>query len=752
MDFINQLNDNQRLAVQHKDGPLMIVAGAGSGKTRVLTYRIAHLIREGVDPFNILALTFTNKAAKEMRERIERVVGPEAKSVWMGTFHSVFARILRAEAEKLGYPRDFTIYDTDDSKSLIKSIVKEEQLDPKIYKPGIIFNRISSLKNQFIFPKDYAENPELQEKDAMNSRPKMGEIYRQYVSRCFKAQAMDFDDLLIKTYQLFKNHLDALNKYQHKFRYILVDEYQDTNYVQYLIIKKLAAAHQNICVVGDDAQSIYAFRGADIQNILDFEKDYPDLAVYKLEQNYRSTQNIVKASGAIIEQNKFQLKKELWTQNVEGEKISVFKAANDKEESAYVANQIIQSMMTSGYNYKDFAVLYRTNAQSRPFEEAFRKKDLKYRIIGGTSFYQRKEIKDMLAYFRLCLNLKDEEALKRIINFPTRGISKATQDRLALLAKENDLSMWEVMEKVGQFGVFNTRVCNAVENFVVKIKNFHLSVDDVVAYDLAMDIAKSVGILQKFHEDRTEEGIMRYENVQQLLSGLKEFSESEEVESPSLGNYMQQVSLMTSLDEDDDDDNKISVMTIHAAKGLEFPVVFIVGLEENLFPSQMALNSREELEEERRLFYVAITRAEQKAHLTYAESRYRWGTPIFCESSRFIDEIDSVFLNYHIAKNQSKKTFEKGKGSWSRSSTKQQPPKKPQPNVIKKPVPPPTKDFTADSPDVFEEGMRIEHNRFGKGSIALIDGKAPNQKATVDFDAFGEKQILLRFAKMKKLS
>ncbi|MBL7883009.1 MAG: UvrD-helicase domain-containing protein, partial [Bacteroidia bacterium] len=690
-NYLEELNPVQRKAVECTEGPVMIIAGAGSGKTRVLTYRIAHLMEKGVDSFNILSLTFTNKAAREMKERIGKIVGDsEAKNLWMGTFHSVFARILRSEAEKIGYPSNFTIYDTDDSKSLIKTILKEQGLDDKSYKPSSVLARISAAKNNLISAQQYLNNAQIQEEDRMAVKPKMGIIYEQYSKRCFKAGAMDFDDLLFNTNILLRDFPAVLHKYQHKFKYILVDEYQDTNFSQYVIVKQLAAAFRNICVVGDDAQSIYAFRGANIQNILNFEKDYPELNTFKLEQNYRSTQNIVEAANSVIANNKEQLKKNVFTQNEEGEKIKVVKNDSDNAEGNYVANSIFETKMNEQAHNRDFAILYRTNAQSRAMEEALRRQNIPYRIYGGVSFYQRKEIKDLLAYYRLTLNNHDEEALKRIINYPARGIGDTTLDKITIAANDHDVSLWTVIENINQFEIgLNAGAKSKLDDFSTMIKSFSAMLKTHNAYDLGQHVAVHSGILRDLYADKTPEGVSRHENIQELLNGLKEFVETEietivddiqtdeekdffssEITTPAelnngllfteqdlndkpasaltteptLDIFMQDIALMTDSDKDaknEKDRNRVVLMTIHAAKGLEFKYVYIVGLEENLFPSQMSLTSRTDLEEERRLFYVAITRAEKKLTLSYSTTRYRWGNLIYCEPSRFIEELDN---------------------------------------------------------------------------------------------------------------
>lgn len=749
MDYLQELNDEQRKAVEHKEGPLMIVAGAGSGKTRVLIYRIAHLINSGVDAFNILALTFTNKAAREMQKRIEQVAGAEAKNLWMGTFHAVFARILRYEAGKLGYTGNYTIYDTSDTKSLIKAIVKEQGLDEKLYKSSAVYNRISLAKNNFISVRQYLDDPEIQSQDIASGRPKIGIVYEQYSKRCFKSDAMDFDDLLINTYRLFDNHPDVLNKYQHKFRHILVDEYQDTNFIQYLIIKKLAAVNRNICVVGDDFQSIYAFRGANIKNILNFEKDYPELKVYKLEQNYRSTKNIVNAAGEIIRNNKHQLKKELWTSNDEGNKIKLIKAFTDNEEGMLVGRSIFQEQMEYKRKPGEFAILYRTNAQSRSFEEALRKLNIPYRIIGGLSFYQRKEIKDMLAYCRLVINPKDEEAFKRVINYPARGIGKTTLESIVTLASDHDLSLWKVAENIDDFP-FSSRVKTKIMEFVTMIKSLMVESENKNAYDLTIQAAKSSGISHLLYEDKTQEGINRYENLQELLGAVKAFTETTDNEDKSLASFMQEVALLTDADSKSDSDDAVTLMTIHSAKGLEFPCIYITGMEENLFPSQMALQSRDDLEEERRLFYVALTRGEQNVTLSYAKSRYRWGNVVPCEPSRFIDEINPKYLDVDIPSqgfnSQLQSNINKNIENFYSNKNK---PKSPVNIVQKNNNIKADPNFKAEQINDLKNGMEVEHNKFGIGKVLNVDGNGTNLKATIYFSEHGQKQILIKYAKMK---
>ena len=742
---------------------MMIVAGAGSGKTRVITYRIAHLLQKKVDAFRILALTFTNKAAKEMRARVVAVTGDEARSLWMGTFHSIFARILRAEAELIGYPSNFTIYDTDDSKSLIKAILKELMLDDKLYNPNFVYSRISSSKNNLISAKEYGENDQIQADDISSGRERMAEIYQTYVKRCYKAGAMDFDDLLFKTNILFRDHPETLHKYQHKFRYIMVDEYQDTNFSQYLIVKRLAAVHQNICVVGDDAQSIYAFRGANIQNILNFEKDYPDLKVYKLEQNYRSTKNIVNAANSIIANNRDQLEKVIFSENEDGDKIKVIRTLSDNEEGKTVASSIMAEQASSGLNYTDFAILYRTNAQSRSMEEGLRKLNIPYKIYGGLSFYQRKEIRDLIAYFRLTVNHNDEQALKRIINYPVRGIGKTSMYKLVLAADQQDKTLWEIVENSKQY--IGGRSGEAIQNFSVMIKSFAAMLKNHAAYDVAHHISSQSGLLKELHNDKSIEGLSRYENIQELLNGIKEFSEREELEDKSLTRYLQDIALLTGddkVEEKEGDSDTVSLMTIHAAKGLEFSRVYVVGMEENLFPSQLSLNSRSDLEEERRLFYVAATRAEKKLTLTYALTRYRWGSLIHCEQSRFIDEIDPRYLELDTGTaaaapdnsffDDERKAWNNGSGGGEERLSFSRPKPKPnnvpaKPVLVKKHIP--TANFAADNPAAIQEGMEVEHEKFGFGSIIKLEGRLPDAKATVLFKDAGQKQLLLKFAKLR---
>lgn len=751
MDYLEGLNPEQKAAVQQINGPVMIIAGAGSGKTRVITYRVAHLIRNGVDSFNILVLTFTNKAAREMRERITHLVGPEAKNIWMGTFHSVFAKLLRVEADKLGYPNNFTIYDTDDSKSVIRAILKEMNLDDKLYSANFVHNRISAAKNNLVSWQEYQQNDQIQADDYSTGRGQLGKIYETYVQRCYRAGAMDFDDLLFKTNELLKNFPDVLNKYQHKFKFLMVDEYQDTNFSQYLIVKKLAAVNENICVVGDDAQSIYAFRGANIQNILNFEKDYPDLKVFKLEQNYRSTQNIVNVANSIIANNKEQLKKNVFSEKETGDKIKVMRAFSDNEEGKLVAEAIMHERTTKGLKWHDFAILYRTNAQSRSMEEALRKLGMPYKIYGGLSFYQRKEIKDLIAYFRLTFNPNDEEALKRIINYPRRGIGDTTVDKIIVSADQHQITPWEVIVNPAKY--LDGRVSASVGNFAMMIQSFQVLTKTQSAYEAALYIAQHSGLLKDLYEDKSVEGLNRYENIQELLNGIKEFSEREDLEEKGLDIFMQDIALLTNDDNDKDPDaDTVSLMTIHSSKGLEFPQVHVVGLEENLFPSQMALNSRSDLEEERRLFYVAITRAENKLTLSYSTSRFKFGTLISCEPSRFLDEIDAQYLELDFTAkpvNSGKLSFDDERNAWGKREDTFSKPKTPVKTtsiLAKAHVPSPG--FKPSDTSNLQVGMEVEHERFGFGKVISLEGNKPDIKATIFFKEIGQKQLLLKFAKL----
>ena len=755
MDYLNGLNPSQKSAVEQTEGPVMIVAGAGSGKTRVITYRVAHLIRKGIDPFNILVLTFTNKAAKSMQERIFEVVGPEAKNCWMGTFHSVFAKILRVEADKIGYPTNFTIYDTDDSKSLIRSILKELQLDDKLYNANFVYNRISNAKNNLISSAEYVQSEHIQSEDRASGRGQLGEIYQAYTQRCFKAGAMDFDDLLFKTNVLLKEHPDVLYKYQNRFKYIMVDEYQDTNFSQYLLVKKLAAITENICVVGDDAQSIYAFRGANIQNILNFEKDYPDLKVFKLEQNYRSTQNIVEVANSVIANNKNQLQKTVFSEKEQGEKIKVLRAFSDNEEGKIIAENIAQIHASEGLNYRKFAILYRTNAQSRAMEEALRKLGIPYKIYGGQSFYQRKEIKDLIAYFRLTFNPNDEEALKRVINYPRRGIGETSIERIIVAADQHQKTLWEIITNAATY--LDGRSATPIANFALLIQSFQALAKSNTAYDTALHIAQHSTLLKELYEDKSVEGLSRYENIQELLNGIKEFSEREDIEERGLDVFMQDIALLTNDDKDKDPNaDTVSLMTIHSAKGLEFSQVYVVGLEENLFPSQLSLNSRTDLEEERRLFYVAITRAEKKLTLSYATSRYRWGSLTNCEPSRFIEEIAPQYLDLDfkvVQKPNQASFFDDERNNWKQKDSFSKPKPATTPSFKTKSILPkahvPSEGFSPSDTSGLQVGMEVEHERFGFGKVVHMEGTKPDLKATIFFKELGQKQLLLKFAKLR---
>ncbi len=902
-NYLEELNPVQREAVECTEGPVMIIAGAGSGKTRVLTYRIAHLMKKGADPFNILSLTFTNKAAREMKERIAKIVGQgEAKNLWMGTFHSVFARILRSEAEKLGYPQNFTIYDTDDSKDIIKAILKEQGLDDKIYKPNSVLSRISAAKNNLLSAQAYANNAQIQEEDRQAAKPKMGIIFQQYASRCFKAGAMDFDDLLYNTNILLRDHPAVLHKYQHKFKYIMVDEYQDTNFSQYVIVKQLAAAYRNICVVGDDAQSIYSFRGANIQNILNFEKDYSELHIFKLEENYRSTKNIVGAANTVIAQNKEQLKKNVFTNNDEGELIKVIRTESDNAEGSFVASSIFETKMNERAMNNDFAILYRTNAQSRAMEEGLRRQNIPYRIYGGLSFYQRKEIKDLLSYYRLTINNDDEVALKRIINYPARGIGDTTLEKILVAANDHNVSLWKIIENIKEFEIgLNSGTKSKVDEFASMIKSFSAMLKTSNAYDLGQHIAVHSGILRDLYADKTPEGVSRHENIQELLNGLKEFTESTEIDvlgdleaeeekgedriqeaeedswiqdrqktnitpsiklgkdkitgkavyiedasnglscgcvcfdcgkdfeavqgkrnewhfrhhhdeettctggqeiallslesrvksqavpsdngllfsfeeesgvtesnqtteitkQPTLNVFMQDIALMTDSDkktEKEEDKNKVVLMTIHASKGLEFKYVYIVGLEENLFPSQMALTDRNDLEEERRLFYVALTRAEQRVTLSYSTTRYKWGNLIYSEPSRFIEEVNAKYLDMPAPSSSNMFGEEEYHAKPKLNLTG-----KPKETFTQRPVigkklvkitsaAKNTSDFDTESLRDLQVGMQVGHDRFGVGKVISMEGVFPNNKATVFFEGVGQKQLLIKFAKLNILN
>ncbi len=763
-DYLKDLNEPQREAVLHRDGPIMIVAGAGSGKTKVLTTRIAHLMANGVDAFNILALTFTNKAAAEMKERVERILGNnEARNLYIGTFHSVFARILRAEADKLGYPRNFTIYDTDDAKSVVKTVVNELGLDDKHYKPNVVYNRISAAKNGLITAAEYINDYAIQQEDVRANRPMLGQIFDAYCKRCFKNGAMDFDDLLLKFYLLLSTHPESLSKYQRKFKYIMIDEYQDTNPAQYQIIKLLGAMHENVAVVGDDAQSIYSFRGATIENILQFQKDYDEVKIVMLEQNYRSSQSILHVANDVIANNKGQLPKKLWTANDEGEKIKLVRTATDNDEGKYVADAIQEQKLRSHFRNNDFAILYRTNAQSRSFEESLRRMNIAYRIYGGTSFYQRKEIKDFLSYLRVIVNPGDEEALKRIINFPARGIGKTTVEKAILFANENNISFWNVLERAAEFG-YRATTLEVISNFVTMIKMFQSELQKKNAYDLATIVGKSTGIIKELFNNKTTEGLARYENIQELLNSVKEFTETPtedgELLDKSLGSYLQQITLLTDADEDKGESDVVKLMTIHAAKGLEFPVIFVGGLEETLFPNAMAINTKEELEEERRLFYVAVTRAKHKLYLTYANTRYRFGNLMQNEPSRFIDELpekylDRAFAGGNMRNNQTShwNPFEKIKSVW-KGPTDERPRYTDKPAyvttaAIKIKEHTPSPDFAPSDTSNLQEGAKVEHQKFGFGEVIKMEGAAHNPIATVRFEHNGEKKIMLNYAKLR---
>lgn len=757
--FLDELNEAQRAAVTNVSGPTMIIAGPGSGKTRVLTYRVAYLMETGIDPFSILALTFTNKAAREMKNRIEKVMGGDARSLWMGTFHSVFSRILRSEADKLGYPQNFTIYDTDDAKNLLKNIVKEMGLNDKLYKPGYCLYRISLCKNNLIGPAEYANNTDFIAEDEANGRPKMSEVYQQYAKRCFRAGAMDFDDLLLKTHELFERFPDSLYKYQHRFKYVMIDEFQDTNHLQYAIVRRLADVYQNIAVVGDDAQSIYAFRGANIANILNFEKDFPEVQTFRLEQNYRSTKVIVEAANQIISKNRHQLAKTIWTDNTEGDTIKVIRAMSDNEEGRLVADQIFEQRMRDHFKNGEFAILYRTNAQSRSFEEALRRLNIPYRIYGGLSFYQRKEIKDLVAYLKLTVNPNDEESFRRVINYPARGIGKTSFEKLTVFAADNEKSLFTMAENIDLLP-FNAGTRKLFIDFITMIRSFQTMLETKDAYEVASHIAKSTGILKELYNDQSVEGLSRYENVQELLNSIKEFASPDEANSPyftetlptentgprSLAEYLQQVVLLTDADQEGNEDETVKLMTIHAAKGLEFKSVFVVGLEENLFPSALSVNSRDELEEERRLFYVAVTRAEKKLVLTHAASRYKYGNLEYCEPSRFLEEIPQNLLTYvgynKTSRQDERNVFDK---AYEHAT----------PIAKAKPVAPvqnyvhaPSAGFKVAFPEELKAGMEVEHQKFGFGTISALEGQNDGLMATINFHKAGQKKLLLKFAKL----
>ena len=744
-DYLNELNDDQKKAVLHKNGPLIVIAGAGSGKTRVLTYRIVHLINEGVDPFNILALTFTNKAAKEMKKRISQSVGDSiAKNIWMGTFHSVFARILRSEASFIGYPTSFTIYDTQDSERLVSNIIKELKLNKDNYKAKQIRNRISSLKNNFISPEKYYSVPDLVEQDKISKREQFVTIYKRYNDRCFKASAMDFDDLLLKTNELLNKFPEILSKYQDKFRYIMVDEYQDTNYSQYLIIKSLSDRYENLCVVGDDSQSIYSFRGANIDNILNFKKHYPNCSTYKLEQNYRSSNNIVQCANSLIKKNQFKLDKTIWTSNEDGDKILVNKSQTDSDEGRFIASSIFQEKNNEYLDNSSFAVLYRTNAQSRSIEDALRKINIEYQVFGGLSFYQRKEIKDVLAYLRLTQNQNDEESFRRIINFPPRGIGQTTIDKLTLISEKENLSLFDSISKIKNYDIkINSSTIDKLENFQNLILSLKVFSNNNNALDTATHILNKSFIINYYKDEGSLESFNRIENIEELINGINDFmlGQNELHESDkSLSKYLEDVALYSETDKNIES-NKVSLMTIHMAKGLEFPIVYIVGLEENLFPSIMSINSREEIEEERRLFYVAMTRAEKKLILSYCNQRFKWGNIVESEPSRFLSEIDNKFtINNNIQRetpsiDNKLLRIKKIRTKPTLSNLKK----------IKKDI----------SNNIINININVDdnvfHERFGKGKVIEIEYDGNNSRATINFQNSGQKKVLLRFAKLKIL-
>lgn len=777
-EFLSKLSDVQRQAVENYKGPSLVIAGAGSGKTRVLTFRIAHLLNQGIAPYSILALTFTNKAAREMKERIASTVGESlAKRLRMGTFHSIFAQILRAEADKLGYPKSFTIYDTTDSKSLIKSIIKDMKLDDQVYKLGAVLGRISSAKNNLVTPMAYRSSSHAIAQDAASRMPMIAEIYTAYAQRCYKSGAMDFDDLLLNTNILFRDFPDVLAKYQSQFQYILVDEYQDTNYSQYLIVNKLATQHRNICVVGDDAQSIYSFRGAKIENILNFRNDYPDYKLFKLEQNYRSTQTIVNAANSIIAKNKNQIKKVSYSKNDEGELIKVLRAYTDQEEGLMVAASIHETIYRDQANYHDFAILYRTNAQSRIFEDSLRKKNIPYKVYGGLSFYQRKEIKDLLAYFRLVLNHNDDEAFKRVVNFPARGIGETTMSRVEAAASTNGISIWEAAQNIRTLEPeVKEAAARKLTDFVALISEMAAQITTLEAYDLALTIATKSGVIHDLRQDKTNEGVSKLENLEELLNSIREFTEElkkeeESDEALTLDRFLETVSLLTDADKDKPEDrDKVTIMTVHSAKGLEFKYVYLVGLEEELFPSRMSMSTEQELEEERRLFYVAITRAERRATISYAMQRYRWGSPTTCRPSRFLKEIDESYLDTGDAPDDDGGNsllnlstqgggFSKSYGSFSNPYQKNIPakekrvitssvktPKATTPVEFNEPI---AKSFRDCSPDEIVAGVQVEHERFGVGKVVAAEGDSANRKATVFFPSTGQKTLLLKFARLK---
>ena len=762
IDLMKDLNEPQREAVTTIEGPVMVIAGAGSGKTRALTYRVAYMIQEGIDPFSIMALTFTNKAAREMKERIMQLVNAsDARNVWMGTFHSIFARILRIEAEKIGFTANFSIYDTDDSKALITQILKDLSLDTKVYPAKQVLSRISAAKSSLYSPEDYANDPEIQETDRKSNKPLIAQLFKLYNERLHRANAMDFDDILYFTNVLLRDNPDVLYKYQNHFKFILVDEYQDTNFAQYLIVKRIAALFENLCVVGDDAQSIYAFRGANIQNILNFKNDYPDYKLIRLEQNYRSTQNIVNASNAVIAHNKDQIKKKVWSDKEKGELIGLLHANSDTEEGTMVANSIFQYKMNRHLPNKSFAILYRTNAQSRSMEEALRKQNIPYKIYGGLSFYDRKEIKDLLAYFRVVINPEDEQALLRIINYPARGIGKTSIERMMVVANEHRTSIWKCMESNVFPQDFNMGTVNKFRDFMVMIKSFQSLQAKMNAFELAKHITNTIGLIKVLKEDDTPEGVSRVENVEELLNAIMEFSDRQvdettgETARVDLVQFMEDVALLTDseMKKDDPNEDYVSLMTIHSAKGLEFPYVYVVGMEENLFPGILSLSTREELEEERRLFYVAITRAMTKLTLSYAEMRYRYGNLTLSERSRFVDEIDPNLIE-QTQKASFRGTSSMGGRPFGRFSEHgfRNLPNTPSPRpTTSQPTSPsaaPQQNLEPSNPDILQEGMRVLHAKFGAGTILSIEGAGANKKASVHFDTAGVKMLMLKFARL----
>lgn len=773
MDYLKGLNEPQYEAVTTLQGPLMVLAGAGSGKTRVLTMRIAHLITNGVDPFQILALTFTNKAAKEMKERIAKVVGnSNARSLWMGTFHSVFARILRSEAHYLGFPSNFTIYDTQDSLNVLKKVLKELNIDSDLYKPKKVQSRISAYKNNLITVNAYFKNPEIMEADERANMKYMGQIYQKYVEQCFKNGAMDFDDLLLRTNELLTRFPEVLAKYQDRFRYILVDEYQDTNHSQYLIVKALSSKFENICVVGDDAQSIYSFRGANIYNILNFKKDYPDAKTVSLEQNYRSTQNIVNAANVVIAKNKAQFPKNVFSDNEVGEKIKVFRSLSDADEANFVANNIWEQHNSHQRKFTDFAILYRTNSQTRAFEDALRRKNIPYRVYGGLSFYQRKEIKDLVAYLRILVNENDNEALMRIINYPARSIGETTQNKLIVFADSQNVRVVDVLNNLGQYAPqlgLNNGVIAKLADFWSMIKAFQVMLKTENAYTVAMEVAQRSGLIKFLKDDQTPEGISRVENVQELMNSMQGFiDEQKQIEDgdPSLSSFLENIALSTDQDKKSENEDQVSLMTIHLSKGLEFPVVHLVGLEENLFPSFMSSSTREELEEERRLFYVALTRAEKQVFFSYAISRFQWGKITDAEPSRFLSEIDSEFLEFVNPAVTEKKVYNRSGltsdifGDFSEPKFVKKEPKKtfnsPESTIQTKNLKPVASakiiNPSGGSSQDIEVGDRVRHDRFGVGEVIFLDGTDPdNIKAKVKFATEGEKNLILKFAKLTKL-